>query len=307
MTVRVYYSTDPGAPTLSGTAGAAIAVLYACLVTGYGSKASAGWTQEYSGTNLAAFRSAAGNRHYLWVDDTATTAFRVRGFESMSAIDTGVGPFPTDAQMSGGCYCSKSQAANSDARGWIVVADEKRFWFLAAHGTATIAGSTYNGNGMFFGDILSMKAGDAFGTLLMASNTASSGNNFVGGLAVSSTVAVTAHYMPRAYTQIGGAVAVGKHSDYPKSYGATIVGAGGGAYPDPVTGGIWLAPLFVHEGGLTRGIIPGGWNPLHNMPAQPGDTFQGAGPLAGREFIFVDTASSASRGRIALEISDTWE
>ena len=53
MTVRIYKSTDSGAPTLTGQAFSLISLLLACLVDGYGSKAAAGWTKPYTGTNLA--------------------------------------------------------------------------------------------------------------------------------------------------------------------------------------------------------------------------------------------------------------
>ena len=47
MPVTVYRSTDAGAPLLTNSNGSLIAVLKACLVDGYGSKASAGWTAPF--------------------------------------------------------------------------------------------------------------------------------------------------------------------------------------------------------------------------------------------------------------------
>lgn len=308
MTVRVYYSTDSGAPVYSGSAGALIAVLQACLVDGYGAKAAAGWTKPFTGTNLAAFRPAAGNRHYLRVDDTNTTAARVRGFEVMADVNTGTGPFPTDVQVSGGCYTVKSNAASSDARGWVVVADEKRFWLVSAQAVSTIAASTDIGLGMFFGDIVSAKAGDAFHTLLIAGASSEASAVQIGGVVTSISASLAGHYMARAYTQMGASITVGKHSDNTKLIGATTVGSSGSAYPDPVTGGIGIAPLFVHENGpsVTRGVLPGAWCPVHYLPASPGDIFQGSGAHTGKEFLLVDVSASGSRGRMALEISDTW-
>lgn len=51
MPVTVYRSTDAGAPVLSNSNGSLIAVLKACLVDGYSSKASAGWTAPFTGTS----------------------------------------------------------------------------------------------------------------------------------------------------------------------------------------------------------------------------------------------------------------
>src|SRR5574337_410841 len=66
--------------------------------------ASAGWEKKYSGTNLAAYRSLAPDATgcLLRVDDTGANSARVVGYESMTSITTGSGPFPTDTQFGGG-------------------------------------------------------------------------------------------------------------------------------------------------------------------------------------------------------------
>ncbi|MDD2610647.1 MAG: hypothetical protein PHX60_13355 [Giesbergeria sp.] len=89
--------------------------------------APAGWEKAFSGTNLAAFRSLAveSTRMFLRVDDTGTTNARVVGYESMSDINTGTGPFPTTTQISGGGWWPKANAANATARAWTVIADSK--------------------------------------------------------------------------------------------------------------------------------------------------------------------------------------
>ena len=81
--------------------------------------APAGWEKVYSGTNLAAYRSSdvSGTRMYMRVDDTGTTNARVVGYESMTDVNTGVMPFPTSLQQSGGYYWPKASAANGTARG----------------------------------------------------------------------------------------------------------------------------------------------------------------------------------------------
>jgi hypothetical protein len=121
MAVGVYRYDDVGAPTLSGTAGALIGVLDHALVTGQG------WSKVYSGTNLAVYRAPAGNQLYLRVDDTGTTAARIVGYETMSAVSTGTGPFPTEAQVAGGLYAPKSANVNATARNWVIVANDRFF------------------------------------------------------------------------------------------------------------------------------------------------------------------------------------
>ena len=308
MTVRVYQSTDASAPSLTGLAGALITVLDACLVNGYGSKTAAGWAKSYSGTNKAVYRPSAGNRHYLRVDDSGGQWARVRGYETMSDVDTGTGLMPTEAQIAGGSYLNKG-TNNSTVRGWILVADEKRFWLVMAVAAATMAASTGAGYGMFFGDLISFKSGDAYHTMLLAHSTNSTGSDGFAQIASAlNEAAINGHHLMRSYTQTGTAVAVQKHSDRAKKTVATM-GTNGASYPDPVTGGILLSPVYVAEptAVITRGRLPGFWDVLHNLPGTPGDTFTGNGDLTGKEFILVDINQGGIRARCALEISDTWE
>ncbi|MGE3907973.1 MAG: hypothetical protein AB7K36_01385, partial [Chloroflexota bacterium] len=57
-TTRIYRSTDSGAPVLTGQAGSLLNLLDKCLVDGYGSKAAAGWSRPYTGTNKTAYRNS---------------------------------------------------------------------------------------------------------------------------------------------------------------------------------------------------------------------------------------------------------
>jgi hypothetical protein len=106
----------------------------------------------YSGTNKAAYRSldVTGTRLYLRVDDTVGVYADVSGYESMSDIDTGTGPF--NGGGSGRWY--KSGTADATARGWRVYADSRCFYFYANKGTETAAA--------WFGDIVS-NIPDAYG------------------------------------------------------------------------------------------------------------------------------------------------
>lgn len=307
MTVRVYQSTDASAPSLTGLAGALITVLDACLVNGYGSKTAAGWAKSYSGTNKAVYRPSAGNRHYLRVDDSSGASARVRGYETMSDVDTGTGLIPTEAQLSGGAYLNKG-ANNGTARGWILVADEKRFWLVLTPSVASIDLSTTAGYCMFFGDLLSFKSGDAYHTMLIASASSTTGSDVSAVVQTNIATVITGHFIARSYTQTGTSVTASKHSDAGKKNG-TEMGRSGASYPDPVTGGILIVPLYAAEvvGAVVRGRIPGMWDVLHNLPGSPGDTFSGNGDLSGKTFILIDLNNSNTRCRGALETSDTWE
>ena len=81
-------------------------------------------------------------------------------------------------------------------------------------------------------------------------------------------------------------------------------------YPDPITGGINLSRIHVSNGATVKGIrgrLPGVFAPLNALPGNNGDTFSGVGDLAGRTFILLDCGSGNTRGRVALETSDTWD
>lgn len=308
MTVRLYRSDDASAPVLNGTAGSLIAVLDACLVNGYGAKAAAGWGKAFSGTNKAAYRAAAGNRHYCRIDDTGTTTARIRGYEVLTDVDTGTGPFPTDSQVAGGAYVSKSNVANSTAVNWVLLATEKIFYLVVVRA----AGETMQVSNSYcpthcFGEPVSFKAGDAYHSLLIAGSAANDSSTFFASMTNISSPTPN-HWWCRSYTQVGAAVLAGKQQDQMRANGSASMANGGAAYPDPITGGILLSPVFLSEtiAIAVRGLLPGIWAPLHNMPAAPMDTFSGTGELAGKTFLFVDTASGDNRCRVALEISDTW-
>lgn len=131
-TVRVYKSTDPGAPAHpNATRGSMAALLRACLVTGYGSgadfKAPAGWEEPFvESGNIAVFRALAGARQFFQIDDTQSSAnvARIRAFEAMSAIDTGTGEWTTAAKYFG------KQWSSPIGTEWFVFADERTVYVV---------------------------------------------------------------------------------------------------------------------------------------------------------------------------------
>lgn len=301
MTVRIYRSTDSGAPTLSGEAGKLINVLDACLVNGYGSKAAAGWTKPYSGTNKAVYRQPAGtNQQYLRVDDSNAQYGLCVGYEAMTDVDTGTGPYPTAAQMASGVYSYKSTAANTTARAWMLATNGDIFYlFVDSSGSKTVIG------GIFFGGINSRKSGDAYRNIIIGSTGSVSTQSYLGSLNNMSAM-TPAHYMARSHTQTGTAIAVGKHSDMSKT-SSTTVGRGNIAYPDAVNSELMMSPLHIHESvSVLRGRLPGLWSPDHDRPIADGDTFSGSGDFASKTFEAKTIYSSSTEGRVFIETSDTW-
>lgn len=308
MAVTAYSYLDASAPALTNTAGSLIGVLDACLVNGYGSKSSLGWTKEYSGTNTASYRAPAGTRPYLWVGDTSTTATQLRGYMTMTtATDAGLDGFPTTTQATNGEYFYKSAAAGTN-RPWFLVGDGKRFHLFAANSLADFPSSlnTTAISGMFFGDIISYLPGDSYCAAIFSAVGTTATSSWYNAL--NSYTAISAHYMCRDYTQTGTSLQFCKSSS---SYGtSTAIGSIGSTYPDPATGGMLMSRVVVVEPTtkVVRGHIPGLWNPHHVRPGTPEDTFSGkAGTsLAGRTFIIMPSVGSAN-GNVVLETSDTWD
>jgi hypothetical protein len=327
----VFRSTDASAPVLTGQAGSLVALLHAVLVAGYGAgaqAAGAGWTSAFTATNKEAYRNSAtdGTGFYLNVDDTGTgntakEAFVV-GFETMSAISTGTGQFPTSGQINltgsapaGALVCRKSNTADATARAWTIIADDTVVYVFIETGDVT---SPTCALAFAFGDIFSYKSSDAYRCIIIGNNAANITNNFgfsnpLGGLLTLSNSTFLAntiggHYMARSWTGTGGSVIVGKHIDQAKMGGGTG-GAGTGTsgttlmtgnqvgigrntlsanifpYPNGPDGGLYLSPIWIHHNNAIRGYLKGLWAPLHDRPLNHNDTYSGTGNMSGKSFL----------------------
>ncbi len=320
MSVYFYKSTDAGAPTLNGTAGSLISVLDACLVNGYGSKSAAGWTKAYSGTNLAAYRMSTfspATGMYLRVDDTGTTNGRIVGYESMSDVNTGTGPFPTSVQQSGGLYVYKSASSDSTARPWAIIATNRSFYLYdnPAMSNVELSSTTATDNLYFFGDIITRKAVDGYQCVIIAMpNTFDSNNTSRFGQVNSSSSGYNAnngHYMARAYTGIGGSIQIAKGRNYVfdsnflvGTLGATV----SNAYPDPITQSINFATTCIAESvSVVRGNLPGFYEPISgaNM-ASAWNEYQGQGSMSGKNLVFIPTSNGSQQGLSTIQINGSW-
>ncbi len=323
MTVRVYSSSDVGAPVLRGnTPGDFINVLDKCLVTGYGEKQPAGWSKPFSGVNVAAFQQGEGsNGMFLRIDDTSTAtsyrAARVVGYENMTDVNTGLpAPFPDNLQMPGGFYWHQqysTQGNLADPRPWTIIADEAFFWLLLKN-LPSQSDDKYNQEAYCFGDIIPLKPGDTTHTILTGgttSNAASSGDSYMwNDTSMSNTLAGSrALYFARSFTNLGGAARGGWAGDAIRGSGEW--GQGYLQYPHGPDGGLYLSPVLVHENAGSpynvRGILPGAWKPLHygDNVFRPYQTIEGQGDLQGRTFM-IHAQGGATPGYAFLEISDTW-
>lgn len=373
--VKVFKSTDIGAPVLSGTAGAMIALLDACLVNGYNlntassltrsgavatftdstghgyingdvvliaganepeyngeyiisnvtstafdytisgtpatpatgtitaKKSPLGFAKPFTGTNNAAYQSVAPGATGLLmrVDDALTYYTRVRGYESMTDVDTGLGPFPTVAQMANGLTWMKSNTADATARPWLLIGDEKLFYLFVQNGS----GPSTNYASWAFGDFVSYKAGDAFCCMIIGSaidspTSPSHNNNFT-----NCALALAGQYIARSYSQIGSAIAFGKYG----LYGINDSGYNGIAvYPSVVDSGLIVSPITINESNaIYRGIFSGVYECIQYNPLSHGDVVTGIEGLTGRSLMMVKSSIySNAEGRIAIDITGPW-
>lgn len=265
-------------------------------------RAPAGWLKSFSGTNKAVYRQGGGNQFYLRVDDAGTTTARVVGYESMSDVDTGTAAFPTDAQVSGGLYWSKSSASNATTRPWMIFATDSVLYLVVNTNSSSGGSNSFIG---VFADFKSYKSGDVYNTIIIGGTTSSpTGNNLFYRVSTSITQVVSGHYVARSYTQLGSSLQIGKHTDLAKASGSSSIGGSGLTHPNPVDNGLYLARIFVHEPSAVRGELPGLWAPLHNRPLNHLDTFSGVGNLAGRDFL---ASTMYLNGQVFIETSNTWD
>ncbi len=289
LTPTIYSSDDPGAPQLSGTVGSLISVLRAVLVGGYGSKDAAGWTEEFVGSDpyKAVFRNSpiTSSGYCTRVLDDGTAAAggsarsaTMRAFESMTDVDTGLGPTPTVSQMSNGYLWAKSQTANATNRSWFAFANDRWVYlFVAVGGTGSPDDVPY-----FMGDIDSMMFGDDHCYLLSGtSSTAYTGSGANYSLSKLLSFISASNSGGRwgaavrdvdASGSFGRSFSLAPGSVYCRGQAPTNAGGGGGGYgssqcvgdyPSPVTGGVMFEYALVRESSEPRGFMPGVFVPLH--------------------------------------------
>lgn len=179
MTVNVYSSFDAGAPSLTGEVGSLIAVLDACLVTGYGAKAPAGWTKPFVGTNVAVFRQGAGAQSYFQVKDdgvegtNGAKGAQVYIYGTMTDATTGTGKTPTTFSTTYFNQIPKSVTLDSATREWKIYASNKACYVLTR--TGVVAHDAYHVS--FFGDYNMINPGYGKASIVVATNASAMTGN----------------------------------------------------------------------------------------------------------------------------------
>lgn len=289
-----------------------------------------GFTEIFTGTNLAAFKSddvAGQSRSVLRIDDTATTYARVISYESMADINTGTGPMPTATQLSGGAYIVKSTTADATARPWILVGDGRLFYLWTYPGSS--AGRM---NLFWWGEVVSYRPGDAFCTSIGGYSSApSSSTNYDPGLwfcgrsfasvspgatlqAINAEAAV--HIMQRGIDQLSPSVLSFALSATEACVGSSTVLFSGSAqslaYPSLVTSGLMLFPVFCRSSSELRadlrGNLPGVFHSPHNLSSMYLTDVSGVASAPGRVFLIVPLSNYSGNdvGAVAIDMMGPW-
>lgn len=279
--------------------------------------AAAGWTELYPGTaNVLALKPSVPEATgcVIRVDDSNANAARVNGFLSLTTdINSGQGPFPTQAQFNGGVYWPKSNQADSSARSWTLIADERSFLLhVCPHG-----GNQAHGVLLGFGDIVSVKSGDAYACYLSGGDAGVqvATQAILGCLGYGSgTAAANLAYLARTSLGVGGSIVAKKvaaHNTGAAYSGAAGYNGNGLRYPNGADNSLRISPveLLTTADGI-RGNFPGVYHcpQILDDAFSTGDTLPGEGGYAGRSFraLRVGPPAAASAGIVFVDVSGPW-
>lgn len=275
--------------------------------------APAGWQELFAGSlaNVIALKPSVveATGCVLRVDDTGTINARVRAYEAMSDISTGVGMTPLESQAAGGLWWPKSATANATARAWILVADARGFYLAVA----PAGGDRYTL--LFAGDIASLKSGDAYGYLLTGNQGDQTNASSVpdGCVGYSHRSARTGAYLVRSHTAIGQSTSVQRlgahHNGSTADVYAGVAGYSLGSYPNGPNNGLMTGALELHALGI-RGTLPGLLHPVQGLGSAfaSGAIVDGTDDLAGRRLIAIRTGPPASGtvGTVFMDMTGPW-
>jgi len=321
MAVYLVRSTDPGAPTLSGTNGAGVTVLDFILVT------TAGLTIQDTSANARNYVMPNGD--ILHVDhDSAVTGqayfMQWRAAESASAINTLVDPYPLTSQAGAGASIIRvSSTANATTRAWYAVVDTSAttgcFYFFSNFAS----GGYVSGACWFGGTDISCLPTDNYAAGCYNVNNSGTGTtiprpaNFVGTVASTSGTLFLKRSRDGAIKSVraGGAMICSAGTDF----GGIVNGPN---CPSPDDGKIRMTDISVcdnYSQSTTAGAsseamrlyVPRAFQPLHALSGygsvSTGDTWADSAYGASAKFIMMlSGSSSGSTGAFIIQYDGAW-
>ena len=310
MAFTLYTSADAGAPVLTGAAGTLLALLHACLVTGYGAKAAAGWSRPWldASGNLAVFKPNDAQDFFLHINDAGPGAGTYKEARAHCGMThDGAGNLgtraPQNAGYPNGLFVRKSNTTDATARDWFLYADGKTAYLMIDPGDS--AGRFLP---FFAGKALAVSPIEAYPWIIAGTlsenytSISSSSHNAAYFLAEPGTY-------PNAFTPVqADGSGTGTGLRYAPAVGITgstsphLLGTLGPGAPGPRTG---IAPLF--DGLMTHDKEPrlrtrGLWSAYAAGGIGEGDTFSATIGGVLRSFVCRRVAFS---GIYLFETSDT--
>lgn len=276
--------------------------------------APCGWQKVFSDDNLAVYRSqnVMGNRRFLRVADTGSVNARVIAYNNMTDVNTGTGPFPTAAQVSGGGYWPKSLSADSVAQRYDLLGDSMWLYYALAPYPQHLSGSYRVSSTRHFGDPIALRtAVDAWGTLLGVGTTANPAGSNDG---ISDLGQTSGHFVERAVSGTGAPVPIYliPEGGSPGTWSGEQPAMG--AFPNAIDGKLrmtrQMARLSIYDY-TPRSILPG----IELVPQsgltsyasfQPRDTVPGPGSMSDRRMMYLWTGAGDKRGGFFIDITGPW-
>lgn len=309
----------------------------------------------FTGTNKRVYRSknTLSNRPYLRVDNSLdpayTTTYAKKGkvtmAEAMTDVDTfvaGAGRAPYDAanptknEVGTGSgttaidgwykwYYARVEGNYSDStapaalnRNWVLVGDDRGFYFFTEHN------GTY-GRGVYaFTDFLSFRQGDGFSSILCASEAYGAANathNTIEGTYYTGpnygcgfhwSLSYLGKVLMRDHVQVGGTVRAGFCSLGTLNTQSVCGNNTGIPWPNGPDYSLILHPVYIkQENNQLRGKMPG-WMWVHNdQPLTDLAVVDNVVGYPGRKFLLVGaststTGSGSNATRLAFDITGPW-
>lgn len=122
--VKMYKWDDVGAPELKKTTNSLMSIFEACLVTGYGTKAGAGWTKPYEASGIKVFRPQIGSETDFYLRMASDNGRQVdpKIYKNMTDANTG------DLKLN--CTTPFKYARGDISGKWLLVASPRGVWFF---------------------------------------------------------------------------------------------------------------------------------------------------------------------------------
>lgn len=265
-----------------------------------------GWKKVFADTNKAVYQSSdpTSSQMLFAFDDTAVKYTAVRGYESMTDVNTGVGQFPTTAITS---TYQWYKVYDATVQGWSLFGDSKTVYFV---GFTSGQYRTYAG-AHGFGDYTPIVSSDAYRGFLGGNNNLDTYNtpyasNVSIGVADGSYSFL---YSPRSYNTLPNAPALlrqrwNMYNFNGNDYG-TISGCPGMPWPNPIDGGLFLTEIYLTEGSNMRGRMRG----VFATPQGPGRNLAHGTiftNINGRNYIYMWNCGNGSGGGIFFDITGPW-